>query len=74
MTLYVPDPHPGRCQNLRMVTHSDGYIENLRCLDYEGTEHVCQFPEPEHSIYSAQEHKPWVRPKPKPWVRPENFA
>lgn len=67
----MPDPHPGRCLNYRTKTHSDGYIESLRCLDYEGTEHVCSFPSSTHVTITGQwqswagaqvDSKPWVKP------------
>jgi hypothetical protein len=62
-----PDPHPGRCKNHRAEHHSDGYIENLRCLEAEGTRHICRFPKPAHVvaervIYTAAPPEPWVVP------------
>lgn len=68
-TIYMPDPNPGRCKNHR----SEGE-ETLRCLDYEGTPHVCSFPKP-----LAERRKDWggwstmtiqAPPKPQPWVKP----
>jgi hypothetical protein len=69
MHIIEPDPHPGRCENYRSVVHSDGYVETLRCLDYEGTEHICSFPEPEHRVitvggytYTPQAPQRWIKP------------
>lgn len=70
----IPDPYPGRCKNLRPVRHSDGHIENLRCLEYEDEDHVCNFPEAPvvtetHNIFQTSD-----LPEPKPWVRPDNVT
>jgi hypothetical protein len=46
--IVVPDPHPGRCKNYRSVTHNDGHVEPLRCLDYEAVPHQCTFPGTTH--------------------------
>jgi hypothetical protein len=60
----LPDQHPGRCLNHRGI---------LRCLEAEGTEHVCRFPAPRRlvknpmhagSFIYASEPKPWVVPPP----------
>lgn len=79
MYVRLPDPNPGRCENYRSVMHSDGRVETLRCLDYEGTKHICEFPEPLHiasdprwggNSYSYSEK----HDRPQPWVKPQNDA
>lgn len=76
MSYVLKDPDPGRCKNFRTITHSDSYIEYLRCLDYENIRHECSFPEPTHvdttvrnnvfnSTYTGSDDKP------KPWVKPK---
>jgi hypothetical protein len=68
----LPDPHPGRCQNYRMMRDANGYPASVRCLEYEGFPHVCRFPQPVLKIgvgstdvcYSADMH-------PQKWIRPE---
>lgn len=63
MHIELPDPHPGRCRNLRYVG-----AECLRCLDYDDTPHICRFPEPAPSITSVSytiqttSLSPWVAP------------
>lgn len=63
MHIELPDPHPGRCRNLRYVG-----AECLRCLDYDDTPHVCRFPEPPPSTTSVNytiqttSLSPWVAP------------
>jgi hypothetical protein len=74
-TIHLPDPHPGRCGNHRTITHSDGFVETLRCLDYEGVVHVCSFPEPrnrrfDRSDWGGLNQASYVTPKPEPWVKP----
>lgn len=72
--IHVPDPFPGRCQNVRHVLHANGEPETLRCLDYEGTRHVCEFPPSRVNASSTG----WVTyqsimtapPAPKRWVKP----
>lgn len=66
----MPDPHPGRCKNFRTVWVS-GYPETIRCLDYEGTAHVCHFPPPADRSLSNS-HNVWVggQPLPQPWIKP----
>jgi hypothetical protein len=68
----MPDPNPGRCLCVRQVAHPDGYLESLRCLDYEGRRHTCTFPNPTHvtslgstsSVYrDTGQAEPWVRPE-----------
>lgn len=69
MNIVVPDPHPGRCRNLRPSRYYSGTF--LRCLDYEGTEHQCSFdveripasnPGWNSATYTHTEPKPWVKP------------
>lgn len=66
--IYYSDPHPGRCKNWR--------FGRGRCLDYEGTEHVCAFGEPEQTTFVSGAFTSctytWDAPLPVPWVRPEN--
>lgn len=72
--LKLPDPHPGRCINLRPADDQYGYPTYLRCLEAEGTTHVCRFPDPPERIknndvyhtYSLDEIS-----KPTPWVVPK---
>ena len=71
--IHLPDPDPGRCKNHRpSKTWNDYGAIQLRCLDYEGHDSKCTFPEDPkpvprydvaHSIYTNPE-------KPKPWVSP----
>lgn len=67
MYIHIADLHPGRCRNQR-VFWEGGHPETLRCLDYEGTEHVCTFPEPVRRAttltYTSGDTKP------EPWVKP----
>lgn len=70
MNISIPDQHPGRCNNLRHSRYRPGVM--LRCIDYEGTPHVCAFeqesPPITTGIYTV------TAPAPKPWVRPENIC
>ena len=68
--IHVPDPDIGRCQNVRHVTHGDGYMETLRCLDYEGMPHVCEFPKARHVVSSGSHSMTYSPPKPRRWVKP----
>jgi hypothetical protein len=67
MFIEIPDEHPGRCRNQRVV-FVNGYPETLRCLDYEAVQHVCAFPEPPLRVASVtytlggDTKKAWVRP------------
>lgn len=70
MEIQIPDPHPGRCQNTRLHRGPYGATRTLRCLDYDGTQHVCSFPE-----VPKETGKDWgaysiPKPKPKAWVKP----
>ena len=72
-TIFLPDPDIGRCKNVRHNNCSCGYSEALRCLDYEGTEHVCEFPAPMHACSMSRPENNVYRyapPTPKPWVKP----
>lgn len=66
----MPDPYPGRCKNHRSVLW---YAEskNVRCLDYEGTDHVCTFEQPPaaFSIDVSQLSSSVMR-EPEQWVKP----
>ena len=68
MYVYVPDPNPGRCLNHRW--RRDGQM--VRCLDYEGVEHVCSFEEPPPRSWTDQVHvsTTWKHKQPEPWVKP----
>lgn len=65
----LPDPHPGRCLNTR---HDVGpYGQSRRCLEKEGTVHVCRFPDvqrPDPKIQSMTYTR--SQPEPEPWVVP----
>lgn len=69
-----PDPFPGRCLNYRHHDHAiDGRSETLRCLESEGTEHVCRFPEPivhKRSDWGPYQMSSLGKPPPAPWVVP----
>jgi hypothetical protein len=69
VNITIPDRHPGRCCNLRISRHRPGVY--LRCLDYEGTPHVCTF---EADSPPRLQYTGWglvyTDPKPKPWVKP----
>ena len=63
MIINMPDPHPGRCRNWR---------DGERCLDHDGTEHVCSFRKPmptppefwnQSSSQTTAKPKPWIKPK-----------
>lgn len=66
----LPDLHPGRCQNVRHVQHADGHAGTVRCLDYEGTEHVCTFPAPLHVVTPSGSSLTYTTPTPQKWVKP----
>jgi hypothetical protein len=73
----APDQHPGRCQNWRSRPDRNGYPSSVRCLDYEGTEHVCTFPPPPPPLpdpWGANVANVYRQEPPKPWVKPENAA
>ena len=69
MDILIPDPHPGRCQNFRY----DGRIKTTkRCLDYDGHDGACLFPEPglpPMTVQTSQVATYQPRP-PEPWVSP----
>lgn len=68
MFIEIPDEHPGRCRNQRVVW-VNGCPESLRCLGYEAVEHVCEFPEPPR-VSTVKFSYTSVIPEPKAWVRP----
>lgn len=75
MRIEMPDPDPGRCKNIRQVVHSDGSIENLRCLDYEAVRHVCEFPEPELRPVTQGNWSWTYNPQaPQRWVKPDEIT
>lgn len=70
MIIEGTDPHPGRCHNFR-TTRGWNATETVRCLEAEGTVHVCRFPKPrmvERKVglnineYQAKDLQPWVVP------------
>lgn len=68
----VPDMDPGRCENHRIVWVG-GNPKTLRCLDYEGTDHVCSFEKPQPVPQGTDMASAWTTisyPRPKPWVKP----
>lgn len=67
----LPDPNPGRCENFRTLHHADGFVEVVRCLDYEASRHVCAFPEPEHRVVEVNGYTMPTAQTPVPWVRPD---
>lgn len=71
MTLIEPDPHPGRCKNTRQHMGPFAQVTILRCLDYEGTPHVCEFPKPPEAVQGDWGTYSIPKPQPKRWVKPE---
>jgi hypothetical protein len=72
MTIILPDPFPGRCKNHRWVGDT-----SVRCLEYEGTSHVCKFPKslpPTDATRKYQQSSSLSGSviNPKPWVKPED--
>lgn len=67
--VHTPDPHPGRCPNLRPSTDGYGYPVNLRCLGYADRPHQCSFGEAAQRL-AGSTFTSWTPPKPKPWVSP----
>jgi hypothetical protein len=73
MFIHLPDPHPGRCPNLRPM--NNGFGGMFRCLERaDDNGHVCRFPDP-----PAVTHIPAggtggtggaPSRKPEPWVAP----
>lgn len=70
-TIALPDPFPGRCHNLRASRFHPGSF--LRCLDYEGSRHVCEFPIETPPVVGAMSYststtqlKPWIDPRTTP--------
>lgn len=74
MEIHLPDPYPGRCLNFRSRAAPGGRIETVRCLDYEGTEHVCTFPpftyHPPIATAYASSVSTYTQEQPQPWVKP----
>lgn len=68
--LVAPDPFPGRCKNHRSEFRY-GRLVSLRCLDYEGTEHVCTFEDLRPPITASDQVNTYtVSHESKPWVKP----
>lgn len=74
MFIHVDDPHPGRCLNLRADRGDPYRLTYKRCLEAEGTGHVCRFPPDRATVSTA-----WANgirssnpPKPVPWIIPPN--
>lgn len=68
MNITIPDRYPGRCLNHRRVRN-----HHQRCLDYDGHNMACTFPEePEWRKSMETQTQSWVlkQEKPKPWVSP----
>lgn len=63
----LPDLYPGRCKNHRSVSYPGCQNEVLRCLGYEGTEHVCNFPK--HSGYNVSSSSSWLYESAEPKKR-----
>lgn len=64
-----PDPHPGRCLNIRA---SAAWTQKVRrCLRLDEHDGACRFPDPEPLLdnhYWAT--GTYVLPEPAPWVEP----
>lgn len=72
MILNLPDPHPGRCTNYRTGKDAFGYPRSKRCLDYEGHDSRCKFPDDPKPV-SIDMQTVWggtQQAKPEPWVSP----
>jgi hypothetical protein len=68
--LVAPDPFPGRCKNHRSDFRY-GRLVSLRCLDYEGTQHVCTFEELRPPFTASDQVTSSLHPSnPEPWVKP----
>ncbi len=65
MNITLPDPHPGRCLNHRVVRG-----QSLRCLNYEIVPHVCEFPEPVPPPARRAQSYTQTISEPAPWQRP----
>jgi len=68
MIVYQPDPHPGRCRNLRPSVNA--YAEARRCLEMDGHDGRCRFPEERPAENLASGGGVYSTPQPKPWVVP----
>lgn len=71
MYIKVPDPHPGRCLNLRPSTDGYGNPNMVRCLGEEAVPHQCWFPETPPRMRHADDTM-YEQPTPQPWVAPPN--
>ena len=71
MNIFMPDEYPGRCKNHREINWY-ARPKTVRCLDYEGTEHVCTFEQPPVEVHLSGNIglSRSVAVDPKPWVKP----
>jgi hypothetical protein len=67
MEIHLPDPHPGRCLNFRHDTGRAGRLR--RCLEMEGTKHVCRFDPPAPSQQATHSYT-LTEPRQRPWKVP----
>lgn len=69
MNILMPDPHPGRCLNFRYDTTAH---TTKRCLDYEGHDGRCRFPDPYVPPARTRDTSgaAWQVKQPEPWVSP----
>lgn len=65
-TITLPDPHPGRCLNIRFHWQTG----TVRCLDYEGHDSACMFPQPPPHRESTDGTQGYTIKPPVPWVSP----
>lgn len=69
MYIHAPDPHPGRCKNLRPEPNVPGELR--RCLDRDNHASACRFqdpkPYPQQIASGINEYRP---PESKRWVPP----
>ena len=65
--VYLPDPHPGRCLNLRPAQDAQGYPTSMRCLRMDGHEGKCKFDAPP-AYRGNGGGTTCSNPEPKPWV------
>lgn len=72
MNVALPDPDPGRCSNYRTGKDAYGEPRSKRCLDYEGHDSRCRFPDDPKpvSIMAHLQSYQGSTAAPKPWVSP----
>jgi hypothetical protein len=67
----LEDSYPGRCLNHRASVDAWGEPTSVRCLGYEGEQHVCIFPDPpERLSQSLSGAQSFVASRPRPWESP----